>query len=72
MHNQYLQTDRLMEQWMDGQTELVQRNTEDTEELCISAFQGTCNFYALLREMPYCQCIDLKEKASRNLEFMLL
>ena len=44
----------------------------DTEEPRNSAFQGTCGFYALLREMPYCQYIELKEKASRDLEFMLL
>ena len=43
-----------------------------TEERANSAFQGTCGFYALLREMPYCQYIELKEKASRDLEFMLL
>ena len=32
-----------------------------TEEPRNSAFQGTCGFYALLREMPYCQYIELKE-----------
>ena len=46
----------------------------DKEEPRISAFQGTCGFYALSREMPYFQYtyIALKEKASRDLEFMLL
>ena len=43
-----------------------------TEEPRNSAFQGTCGFYALLQEMPYCQYIELKENASRDLEFMLL
>ena len=35
-------------------------------------FQGTYGFYALLQEMPYFQYIELKEKASRDLELMLL
>ena len=43
-----------------------------TEEPRNSAFQGTSLFYALLREMPYYQYIESKEKASRDLEFMLL
>ena len=43
-----------------------------TEEPRNSAFQGICGFYTFLREMPYCQYIELKEKASRDLEFMLL
>ena len=29
-----------------------------------SAFQGTSRFHTLLREMPYCQYIELNEKAS--------
>ena len=45
---------------------------ECTEEPRNSAFQGTYGFYVLLREIPYCQYIELKEKASRDLEFMLL
>ena len=43
-----------------------------TEEPRNSAFQGTYGSYALLREMPYRQYIELKEKVSRNLEFMFL
>ena len=31
-----------------------------TEEPHNSAFQGTCWFYALSREMPYCQYLELK------------
>ena len=56
----------------------------NTEEPHNSTFQGTYGFYALSRKMPYCQyfCywvmmllifhIELKEKTSRGLEFMLL
>ena len=42
------------------------QNTSEkhAEEPQNSEFQGTCGFYALLREMLYCQYIELKEKAS--------
>ena len=43
-----------------------------TEEPRSIAFQGICEFYALLREMSYFQYIELKEKTSRDLEFILL
>ena len=43
-----------------------------TEEPRNSAFQGTRWFHALLREMPYCQYIELKEKAFRNWKSMFL
>ena len=42
-----------------------------TEEPRNSAFQGICGFYTLLGDMPYCQYIELKEKVSRDFEFML-
>ena len=50
----------------------MQQLIKCTEEPRNSAFQGTCGCYALLREMPYCQYIELKEKASRDLEFIVL
>ena len=50
-------------------TSAVNRYTEEPRN---SAFQGTCGFYALLRERPYRQYIELNEKTSSDLEFMLL
>jgi len=45
---------------------------DSTEEPRNSAFQGTSLFHALLREMPYCQYIELKEKVSGDQKSMLL
>lgn len=38
-----------------------------TEEPRYSAFKETSGFYALLQDMLYCQYIELKENASKDL-----
>ena len=38
-----------------------------TEEPRNSAFQGTCGFYALLREMPYCQYMHQKQQTVKQI-----
>ena len=44
--------------------ESIMPSAVQTEEPRNSAFQGTRWFYIFLQEMPYCQYIELKEKAS--------
>ena len=44
--------------------DFITNKCQNTEEPHNSAFQGTSLFHALLREMSYCQYIELKEKVS--------